>query len=61
MQDIDIAGHAVGDVALFYLEPSDVEETIECRDDGDNAITKAITSHSDLLPSVYEGTCVLCR
>ena len=34
MQDIDIAGHAVGDIALFYLEPSDdVEETIECRDD----------------------------
>ncbi|XP_030846517.1 histidine protein methyltransferase 1 homolog [Strongylocentrotus purpuratus] len=40
-----------GDVNLCYLHPQDVEGMIEEKSD----IKEAITTHSDLLPSVYEG------
>ncbi|XP_030831802.1 histidine protein methyltransferase 1 homolog [Strongylocentrotus purpuratus] len=40
-----------GDVNLCYLHPQDVEGMIEEKSD----IKEAISTHSDLLPSVYEG------
>ena len=55
---------SVGDLELCFLNPEDVESQlniflselgIKSGNQDDSDVSKAIESHSDLIPSVYEG------